>query len=309
MDILKSVHSYLPVGFNILFCSKETLKFPVSNYDWKFISKRKPPSCLVDKFNQYIIYKEYMTQEPVDLTRNEDEIINTITTKLLSEAELECIPREYLDIILMFQNVSEQFIINHLPFEREEWDMLWTFQVLSEDFILKYKDFWNETMWKNQILSEDFITRNIDCIPSIELVLENQNVSEQFVINHIDKIQDLSLVYTRQELSDEFYLKYKWKPLVIHSKTSNELIMSNIDILDIYGFLVVKKHDEQLLRFVINNRSLSRNDWDVLWMFQRVSEQFILEHFDKIDNNHSLVIWSQEISLKFVKEHFFSQYI
>jgi len=291
MDILFLVYQWMPIGFNVKRCNKTTNEWSMKHYDWKFLSKCKLPDYLIEECKHHIIYRHLHAKKTE----------TTVMNPTYSEEFVQFVPYDYFEPILMYQQLSENFFNNcKRKFSRENWSAIWTFQNFSEEFILNNKKNWENEMWIFQSLSEHFLEQFVPFLPW-DLIFKHQKLSEKFVIKYLDKVESKQDVYIHQCLSDDFYLKYKWEPLLVHKKTSDQLIKSHVDILDIKSFLTSKRQKESLIRFVLKHREFSEEEWNILWLFQKVSTDFILEFRHKIANLE-MILWSQDLSINFVEK-------
>lgn len=272
MDLLEHTHRFMPVGFNVLFVSKRTREFSVDHYDWKRISTAKPFGLIVNSFADKIIYKYYVG--------------SSSNAKRLDQSDY----------------VSEDDLDKMICMDMIDSDQLWMSGQLSERFILKHKSLWTSSTFKFQTMSEAFITKHMSDL-DMDVIFEAQILSEEFVVKHIDKVKDRQIVYCAQKLSDQFYEKYCNRPLIVHSKTSDHLIKKYIDQLDTTSLLVEKKHTVDMLNFIVDNLKLNEQEWEIIWVLQNVSEEFILKHANHIKNPIH-VLMSQDVSLKFKTTYF-----
>ena len=251
------------------------------------------------------------------------EDINAITnSKLKSNYEIDFIslflkyqfPLNFLDenlhkfskkeieILCSKQKLNEDFIERNSKFL--DWNIISQSQKLSENFIIKHIDKLN---WKlisiYQILSENFIDFHSSLL-DWDMISSFQTLSEDFIIKHIDKI-NFNFISTSKKLSENFISKYSDK-LPMSNITANQILSEqfmrdNISKIDLYE---ASSHQFLSEKFICDFENTEYGDhfnWYDISMYQKLSEDFIESHLDKLYMPN--IAHYQHLSEHFILKH------
>jgi hypothetical protein len=244
----------------------------------------------------------------------------------------QCLSEEFIDEyinrfefrkIFVYQKVSEKFIEKYKS-RIEDWSQIIESQKLSEKFIEDNfidEEYW-ETIFIFQILSESFIekyykklwiqysNKNIEEI--LLIILRNQKLSEKFIINWLlpqfSNLEDIkknkeiiSNILHYQSLSEYFLEKY------VDEKTKDYYVsFRKTNISKKYVEAYITRKNGSIMNSIIRNYQLSEKilekyidkiEKQSLFFYQKLSNEFILKHYEDNINHLSLIIIKQEISM------------
>ena len=260
----------------------------------KIIESRKM-TCSIEDF-----------EDSVKLTETNVDLICLIREESLSEEFIEHFSdnRMFLDLMVQFQKLSEEFIIRHKDII--SWRAVSCCQMLSEKFIEEFSDKldWNNIS-ENQVLSEEFIEKHLHRV-NWTLISRDQKLSEEFIekfknrVNwayissrqvlseaFIEKNQDLVIwldIFMMQKLSEEFIKKFQnrvqnWAYIFKYHKLSNSFIKKFSykcpygEYIDRYHIIPKdKSEDEKYPRKIDDNK----NNW--LDTPNCIKEKYIRKH-------------------------------
>lgn len=190
--------------------------------------------------------------------------------------------KPFIKTLCICQKLSEDFIEKHK--DELKWNLICIHQKLSEEFIEKHKDYvdWDRVSMF-QSLSDGFIEHHIDKI-GYENSARYQLLSEDFMERHFDEIKKYDFITSTQIMSEGF-LKKHINDLNLSFACSNQCL------------------SEDFIKYCEDNGYDDKLSWYLISIYQKLSEDFIEEHIEKLSLEQ--IFRYNKLSISFIKRHIF----
>lgn len=248
------------------------------------------------------VYSKYVLSKNVSMV----EYINPVMTTPLTKHQRT--------ILIGREKLSEKFIRNHVEdFDLYDWELIWTSQKVSDEFILefKYKTIKSvEEFAKFISLYQDLYGKTRDYFFGIGHTSLFLEIYKKYILN-IEKFEKILIPQKNRyhiwsyRTNDKIIRKFKhlikdkwdWQLISKNSKLSEEFIVEFFCELNWNKILKYQNLSTQ----IINKFKCAIKNWDLIWKFQKVPEDFIRENINYA--NWDLIWQHQCLTYDFVVEH------